>query len=209
MLVKYLLVYEAKKRGYSELEINSILSQKSNKVVLLFYDVILSLVIPLLLSVTVLISTHNFVYPILFFILLFVFFSIYPFSNCDFMKKIAKKLSIIFLALLIVSILILLRTHLGFSTYLFVFSVASLVIVSYPLLQGLISKFNKKKTANFIESFGFYKKSEEEEKKEESDKPKEQPKQKKEPIKKTPKKGENKKPPTKPNSQKKVKKNVK
>jgi hypothetical protein len=125
------------------------------------------------------------------------------------MKKIAKKLSIIFLALLIVSILILLRTHLGFSTYLFVFSVASLVIVSYPLLQGLISKFNKKKTANFIESFGFYKKSEEEEKKEESDKPKEQPKQKKEPIKKTPKKGENKKPPTKPNSQKKVKKNVK
>jgi len=125
------------------------------------------------------------------------------------MKKIAKKLSILFLGLLIVSILVLLRTHLGFSTYLFVFSATSLVIVSYPLLQGLLSRFNKKKTVNFVESFGFYNKSEEEEKKEELERPKEQPKQKKEPVKKKPKKGENKKPPTKANSQKKVKKNVK
>jgi len=208
MLVKYLLVHEAKKRGYSELEINSILSQKNNKVVLLFYDIILSLVIPLLLSVTVLISTHNFVYPLLFFILLFVFFSIYPFSNCDFMKKITKKLSIVFLGLLIVSILVLLKTHLGFSTYLFVFSVTSLVIVSYPLLQGLISRFTKKKTVNFIESFGFYKKGEEEEKKE-PEQPKNQTKQKKGSIKKKPKKEENKKLPSKPSPQKKVKKNVK
>jgi len=207
MLVKYLLVYEAKKRGYSELEITSILSQKSNRVVLLFYDLILSLVIPLLLSVTVLISTHNFVYPVLFFILLFVFFSIYPFANCDFMKKVTKKLSVLFLGLLIVSILVLLRTHLGFSTYLFVFSATSLVIVSYPLLQGLLNRFNKKKTVNFVESFGFYNKSKEE--KEEPERPKEQPKQKKEPVKKKPKKVENKKLPPKPSQQKKVKKNVK
>jgi len=207
MLVKYLLSREAKRRGYSDLEINSILSQKSNRAVLLFYDVILSLIIPLLLSATVLISTHNFVYPVLLFVLSFTFFSIYPFSNCDFMRNIAKKLFIVFLVLLIVSVFILLKVHLRFSTYLLVFSVASLAITSYPLLQGVISKFNKKKTVSFIESFGFYTKTEE--KKKELEKPKEQPKQKKEPVKKKPQKEETKKPPTKPNPQKKVKKNAK